>query len=69
MFIDGKRLVFKGTGGEFFGNYLMIWLLSIVTLGLYYPWGFCRILRWIANNTYFADEGDIAGDTRNFQNV
>lgn len=57
-YIDGKRLIFKGNGGEFFGNYLLIWILAIITLGIYLPWGYCRILRWIASNTYFADEED-----------
>ena len=34
-------------------------ILSIITLGIYIPWGICRIQRWKTNNTYFADPGDV----------
>ena len=33
--IDGKRLVFDGTGGQLFGNYIKWFLLTIITLGIY----------------------------------
>lgn len=33
--IDGKRCWFDGSGGELFGKYILWWLLSIVTLGIF----------------------------------
>jgi len=35
--IDGKQLVFTGTGMGIFGVWLKILLLSIITLGIYAP--------------------------------
>jgi uncharacterized membrane protein YjgN (DUF898 family) len=58
-YIDGKRLCFKGSGAGFFGNWLLIVILSFITIGIYIPWGVCRLQRWITNNTYYADTGDI----------
>lgn len=58
-YIDGKQLCFKGSGGGFFANWLLILILSIVTLGIYSPWGAVRSYRWIISNTYFADPGDV----------
>ena len=57
--IDGKQLCFKGTGTGLFGNWLLILLLSVITLGIYTPWGACRSYRWIVENSYYADEGDV----------
>jgi len=28
-------------------------------LGIYSPWGAVRFYRWITDNTYFADQGDV----------
>jgi uncharacterized membrane protein YjgN (DUF898 family) len=36
MRIDGKHYYFDGTGGELFLQYLKWYLLSLITLGLYY---------------------------------
>ena len=36
--IDGNRMVFDGSGGQLFGNYIKWWLLCIVTLGIYSWW-------------------------------
>lgn len=57
--IDGKQLCFKGSGLGFFGNWLLILILTIITIGIYTPWGVCRFYKWIINNTYYADEGDV----------
>lgn len=57
--IDGKQLVFTGTGMGIFGVWLKILLLSIITLGIYAPWGWCAIKQWQVSNSYFADPGDI----------
>ncbi|NCC64558.1 MAG: DUF898 family protein [Spirochaetia bacterium] len=47
---------FKGRGGGYF--WLLIFLLTVITLGLYTPWGACRLLRWKTNNLFFASPGD-----------
>ncbi|SKA70238.1 DUF898 family protein [Desulfobaculum bizertense] len=57
-YVDGKQLVFMGTGAGFFVTWLLIIILSIVTFGLYAPWAACRIKRWQINNLYYADAGD-----------
>ena len=58
-FIDNKQLTFRGTGMGFFGNWLLIIILSVITLGIYIPWGFCRMRRWLVENLYFAEDADI----------
>lgn len=42
---------FTGTFGEFFGHALANWLLTLITLGLYRPWGLCAQWRWEAEHT------------------
>lgn len=41
-----KRLVFKGQGGDYFAVLIVNWLLTLVTLGLYYPWAKAKKLSW-----------------------
>ncbi len=48
-----NRLTFKGNGGSLFEIYLVNYLLSVVTLGLYYPWGRARMLKYIYGETSF----------------
>ena len=57
--INGKQLCFKGSGAGFFANWLLLLILTLLTLGIYAPWGVVRIIRWIVGNTYFADSGDV----------
>ena len=66
--IVGKREIHAGnawilllisTAVMSFGTWLLVVFLSIITLGIYIPWAYCRIRRWQTNNQYFADEGDI----------
>ncbi|WP_019989117.1 YjgN family protein [Rudanella lutea] len=47
-----NRLRFVGTGADLFGIYLLNMLLSIVTLGLYYPWAKAAVLRYTYANTH-----------------
>lgn len=53
-YINGKRLVFDGKGGQLFGKYIIWWLLSIVTLGVYavlvMP---VRLEQWEKSHTHF----------------
>lgn len=46
-----NRLRFVGTGSDLFGIYIINMLLSIVTLGLYYPWAKAAELKYTYANT------------------
>jgi uncharacterized membrane protein YjgN (DUF898 family) len=46
-----NRLRFVGTGSDLFGIYIINMLLSIVTLGLYYPWAKAATLKYTYANT------------------
>ena len=46
-----NRLRFVGAGSDLFGIYIINMLLSIVTLGLYYPWAKAATLRYTYANT------------------
>lgn len=43
---------FGGQGGEYFKIWIVNLLLTVLTLGLYYPWAKVRKLRYFANHTY-----------------
>ena len=49
--INGKEVVFNGTGLKFFGVCLLNGLFIIITLGIFSPWAICRISKWKAKNT------------------
>ncbi len=56
--VDGKRLVFNGNGGSLFGNYILWYLLSIITCGIY---GFVvpvKLLQWKTEHITFAGTGN-----------
>ena len=48
--IGGKRFKFNGTGGGLFGKYIIWWLLSIITLGIYSFWAIKNEIRWVVEN-------------------
>lgn len=50
--IDGRQLVFDGTGSQLFGNYIKWFLLTIVTLGIYSFWLSIRMKQWIIKHTH-----------------
>ena len=50
--IDGKQMVFDGTGGQLFGNYIKWWLLCIVTLGIYSLWLPIKFWQWTTMHTH-----------------
>ena len=50
--IDGKQLVFDGTGGQLFGNYIKWFLLSIITFGIYSFWLSIKIKQWTISHTH-----------------
>ncbi|MEZ4836223.1 MAG: DUF898 family protein [Caldilineaceae bacterium] len=49
------NLEFRGRWIDIFGNLLLITLLSIITLGIYIPWGYARYKRVIVTRTYYDD--------------
>lgn len=46
-----KRLTFKGKGGDLFAVLIVNWLLTMITLGFYYPWAKARRLGWYYEHT------------------
>jgi len=54
---------FVGTGGDYFGIWIVNLLLLIVTLGIYFPWARVRKLQFFAGNT------DVGGHRLQFTGV
>lgn len=50
-------LRFLGSGTEYFRIWLVNLLLTLVTLGLYYPWAKVRRLKYFYNHTLLAEHG------------
>jgi len=53
-YIDGKRLVFTGTGIGLFGLWVKWFLLIVITLGIYGIWVAPRVAKWKWEHTTFA---------------
>ncbi|MGH1334655.1 MAG: YjgN family protein [Aureispira sp.] len=54
MILDEPRpisLSFKGDGGKLFGLFIVNFLLTAITLGIYYPWAKTKITRYIHSET------------------
>jgi uncharacterized membrane protein YjgN (DUF898 family) len=45
------ELSFHGTGKEYFGIIIVNWLLTIITLGIYYPWARARKIKYRYGST------------------
>ncbi len=54
--IDGKRLVFDGTGGQLFGKYIVWFLLTIITIGIYGLWLTIKLKQWKTAHTHILSE-------------
>jgi uncharacterized membrane protein YjgN (DUF898 family) len=52
-YVNGKQLVFLGSGAALFGNYLKWWFLCVITLGIYSFWVAPRMIQWVTENTDF----------------
>lgn len=52
--IDGKQLVFDGTGGQLFGNYIKWFLLTLITFGIYGFWLNIKMRQWVVKHTHLA---------------
>ncbi|MBQ8749554.1 MAG: DUF898 family protein [Clostridia bacterium] len=50
--VDGQRLGFNGTGGQFLGNCIKWVLLTIITFGIYSFWLAVRIEGWTVKHTF-----------------
>ncbi len=50
-----KALYFNGSGFEYFKIWIVNILLTIVTIGIYYPWAKVRNKRYLYANTYLED--------------
>lgn len=50
------QLGFYGKGSELFGIIIVNWLLTILTLGFYYPWAKARQLSYIYGSTSFEND-------------
>lgn len=60
-----QRLVFTGTGAEYFRLWVVNTLLTLATLGVYSAWAKRRKARWFARHTLLAGEPfDFHGDPR-----
>lgn len=46
-----EQLEFKGKGSEYFGIVVVNWLLTLVTLGFYYPWAKAKQLKYLYGET------------------
>lgn len=53
--LDGKRFAFKGSGSGLFGKWIVWWLLSLITLGLYSLIVWPRYQKWIVENTVYKE--------------
>jgi uncharacterized membrane protein YjgN (DUF898 family) len=51
--LDGRRFEFRGEGSALFGKYIIWWILTILTLGLYSIALYPRMQKWIAQNTFY----------------
>lgn len=45
------KLEFKGNGKDFFGVVIVNWFLTIITLGIYYPWAKAKQLQFLYGAT------------------
>lgn len=50
--IDGYQVVFDGTGGQLFGQYIKWFLLTIITIGIYGFWVSIKMQQWITKHTH-----------------
>ena len=52
--IDGRQVIFDGTGGQLFGNYIKWFFLTILTLGIYAFWLDLKMKAWVVSHTHLA---------------
>ncbi len=52
--VYNTKIEFKGDGWELLGIYIINWILTTITIGLYYPWAKIKRLRYVFSQTEFA---------------
>ena len=52
--IDGRQLMFDGTGSQLFGNYIKWFLLTLITFGIYGFWLDIKMKQWLVKHTHHA---------------
>ena len=65
---NGRRLAFNGTGIQLFGKWIVWFLLTIVTCGLYSFVMGLKLEQWVLSHTTFADEVSDPNNTDVFPN-
>ncbi len=53
---QGYNLDFFGEGSEYFAIMIVNWLLTLITLGFYYPWARAKRLRFVYGHTALNNE-------------
>ena len=48
--IGGKTYTFKGTAGGLFGRWILWYILTLITLGIYGFWSTRNQIRWVVEN-------------------
>ena len=51
-----EKLEFRGGATVLFGDILVVSLLSMITFGIYIPWGYVRLRSKILDHTYLRDQ-------------
>jgi uncharacterized membrane protein YjgN (DUF898 family) len=52
---------FQGGGGDLFVTFLVGYLLTVVTIGIYAPWFMCKLNKWFAERTKLVNNGQESG--------
>ncbi|MCX6152587.1 MAG: DUF898 family protein [Candidatus Kapabacteria bacterium] len=52
-FVDGRQLIFTGSGGSLIGLWIKWFFLLIITLGIYSFWIGPNLQKWIVEHTDF----------------
>ncbi|WP_244923928.1 DUF898 family protein [Enhygromyxa salina] len=52
---------FDGTGGDLFVTFLVGYLLTAITFGIYGPWFMCKMNKWFSENTKITKNGQDVG--------
>jgi uncharacterized membrane protein YjgN (DUF898 family) len=52
---------FQGGGGDLFVTFLVGYLLTVVTIGIYAPWFMCKLNKWFAERTKLVNNGQETG--------
>lgn len=64
-FAKEYKLSFQGKGSDYFKVVIVNWLLTIITLGFYYPWAKAKQLAFLYNSTSFENDSFVFHGTGN----